>query len=254
MALNISRTQRCNIACCRGFTLVESLVVIAIIALLVGLAVPSLASARSFARQAKATTQIAQTGVTFTNYSNSYKDSFPFHLPGSWLQSEPPDEVETPTMSDSSPFGIRYSWPVVFHAVAPWRENYRTWINPGIDFDPSSPWSSPDGTSKWPSYYMSSSLAGDPSTWMPIGGKPGPRAIRLSDVAFTSSKAQLIEVVRPYLPPPAQVNVATRLIGACDGSVKLRDDTDARSASLNRTTGSQVIYFDTTDGVRGADW
>jgi hypothetical protein len=249
MALTTSRSRSR-----RAFTLVEALVVIAIIILLIGLAVPALARARASARQTKSAVQLSQTAVTFASYANIYQDAFPFHQPGEWMQIEPPDDVAEPTMRDSAPFGIRYSWPVVFHTVAPWREHYQSWLNPGIEFSASSPWRASDGSNVWPSYFMSSALAGDPSTWLPTGGDPGPRAMRVTDVSFTSSKAQLIEVIRPYLPPREQSNVTSRLVAAVDGSVKLRNDADARQASLNRVTGTRVIYFDTTDGIRGADW
>jgi prepilin-type N-terminal cleavage/methylation domain-containing protein len=64
----------------RGFTLVELLVVMAIIALLLGLLLPALARARASARQVKDSTQIKQTHAGLVTASNDSQGVLP--LPG----------------------------------------------------------------------------------------------------------------------------------------------------------------------------
>lgn len=59
-----------------GFTLIELLVVIAIIALLVGILLPSLASARDAARQAKCGTSLRQLSISAVTHSNDKKGLF----------------------------------------------------------------------------------------------------------------------------------------------------------------------------------
>src|ERR1700759_833150 len=57
----------------RGFTLVELLVVIGIIALLVSMLMPTLSKARRAAVNVQCAAQLRQINVAFTNYLNDYK-------------------------------------------------------------------------------------------------------------------------------------------------------------------------------------
>ncbi len=63
----------------RGFTIIELLVVIGIIALLVGMLVPALAGAIDHSRKRKELNSLRQVGVAWTLYANASKDSV---LPG----------------------------------------------------------------------------------------------------------------------------------------------------------------------------
>ena len=61
----------------RGFTLVELLVVIGIIALLISILLPTLNKAREAARTAQCLSNIRQLGMAFQMYANEFKDVVP---------------------------------------------------------------------------------------------------------------------------------------------------------------------------------
>lgn len=69
--------NRCKKKIRTGFTLVELLVVIAVIAILAGLLLPALNSAREKARTIQCANACRQMGLSVSMYQNDYDEHFP---------------------------------------------------------------------------------------------------------------------------------------------------------------------------------
>lgn len=82
-----------------GFTLIEILVVVAIIGLLTAILVPSLNSARRSAKRTACSSNLHQLGIAIRAYLNDSKDILPF---ASELPSFPPPPI--PLGNNNSPF------------------------------------------------------------------------------------------------------------------------------------------------------
>lgn len=86
----------------RGFTLIEMLVVIAIIATLAGIIFPVLSKAKDRAYQVQCTNNLKQIGTAIQMYHQDWEDRFPFAVdftdeplsPSAWAPSNIPNVVE----------------------------------------------------------------------------------------------------------------------------------------------------------------
>ncbi len=68
----------------RGFTLVELLVVISIIALLIALLLPALAKAKRLALRAVSASNMHQVGIALAEYANEYRGQYPPNFVANW--------------------------------------------------------------------------------------------------------------------------------------------------------------------------
>ena len=73
----------------RGFSLVEVIVVIGIIAILIALLLPAVQAARESARRTQCTNNLKQIGLGFHNYENAHKAFPPNGTAGATPSSKP---------------------------------------------------------------------------------------------------------------------------------------------------------------------
>src|SRR5439155_11108828 len=81
----------------RGFTLVELLVVVAVLALLAGLLFPVLSQARHAARRSACVSNLRQLGAAFAMYAGDYDETLPeaggaFGSTAAWIDYDSPGE------------------------------------------------------------------------------------------------------------------------------------------------------------------
>lgn len=236
--------------------------VIAVIALLAGIALPALASARSKAGMTKSLANLHSLAVTFQLYHEQYK-AYPYIDDAQQLLFTPPDQTPSLKVGISPQWDIERYWPCVMHDIAPWRENYRTWISPGLDRDMSRPWLAPgsppaaSGTTIDPSYRYSNSFVASSDTWTP-GASTTPKAgaQRADMVTSPSSKVLLLDQDSVFAQRAQRLAPADpRPVLFADASASAVPDSRALSPSANRLRSSYSprVYHDTTDGVRGRD-
>jgi prepilin-type N-terminal cleavage/methylation domain-containing protein len=96
-----------------GFTLVELLTVLAIVAMLIGLLIPSLTMIRNTARRAKQKSQLTEIGLALTAFRNDYGD----YPPSYWHPINSPDYCGAQKLAEAL-----LGWDLLgFHPRSAWR-------------------------------------------------------------------------------------------------------------------------------------
>lgn len=243
----------------RGFSLVEALIVIAVLAILLGLLLPQLRLGRTKATEVASLANLRSIGQTVELYGQSNGDRFPFAAPGTELSLAPPP---TPAICPlGSVFFLEGMWPTLMHEVAPWTEHFSAWLSPARPRDEFT-WPISCGLSLppmggWVSYRYSNSFVASPRVWDGSGSATeadiGPTTQGM--VSYPASKVIFYDGDRAYatgLPPGTQIK---RPVLFVDGSASLRLDSDAAAPVTNPLVAwPSRPYHDTPGGVTGRDF
>jgi len=257
----------------RGFTLIEVLVGIAIVALLIGIQLPALAKARVAGYRTRALANARTVGSGFELYTTDHDDTYPFVAPGDDPMGDPGMQFvsvdwypEETIIATNDLFRLGWAWPSPMSRVLPWEENYQTWVSPGMDTGLPEARGLSDDEDRRPeddiSWRFSHSFLGDPALW----GETPPaetqglfRPVRLYEVVFPSKKVLLWDTHLAFLPTEPELreghwDAATPMAFPA-GHAEARNPLDAAEGVPNPLRGdSDDRLHNTPDGVRGTDY
>lgn len=245
---------------CAAFSLVELLVVVAVIGVLLAIALPALRGARVAAGRTQMLSNLHGVAASFEAYTTSHGGVYPFHDRSKWLTIAPLGEGGSSLFNDD-PWLLKHYWHAKFHAIAPWREHYMSWLNRGVDVDPVAPWSARPGSLfvGYVSYHYSCSFMARPEAWATPSGPANGSSdsliapTRTHEVASPSAKALMIDADRAYLGREERPDDLRGVLMA-DGSASSRADAAATAPVQNKVNDRPpAVYHDTPGGVRGRD-
>lgn len=261
----------------RGFSLIELLVVMGVLAIVLSLALPALSKAKEAARRAKCLAQIRNHQQLLFAYAISYDDQVPYI----WSKVRtPPDEIPYPPPPGSPDWYLAVSslWHVPMMDSFGGNGLHETLFCPSnTELDSlealmhEAEVANPKQMQGTRDYSLSNALFLDPEALDPDDPNPDHQYYvpqRLSEIAFPSDKAFLIDSGPPYHDPRwRRVGVfATppydQIVGWSDGSAVLLNTAEIIPGLIMNPTGdtdldrirSELAKLDFTPwGVRGRD-
>lgn len=239
-----------------GFTLIEILVVLAIVLVLIAITLPALAGARVAGLRSVTRSNIRQSAVSMFVYTDTHRGAFPWRNASDWIPLDPPSPDGSVSFSVVVPyFNLFFFWQGLMHGVAPWSEHYRSWLAGGVRHG-EPPWRSPEGGYLFPSFHLAEAFLARPELWRSDAQEDDTlyRPVFAKDVLFPSQKAMML-TSRQALPPPVSEPDPKTILAMADGSVRDErlEDATPPEAPPWKSTDPQPVH-DTPDGVRGVDY
>lgn len=237
----------------RAFTITELLVVISIIAVLIAILLPSLASTRQAARSTRCLSNLRGIAPVVELYLGHSKGIFPFWPEGVFLATGP----DAPGGGSSYTIGPHWAnssaWASVVAPVANWRDHYGSWVCSGSRRAPGQPWDINGDNRGRVSYELTHGFFARPETWSSMVRSASEllRPVTVADLLFPAAKVQFVDVEGAHRAPSDQSDTSLVLFG--DGHARAVAKSTARAAYPNQITGTQNVWFDTADGARGVD-
>ncbi len=267
------RTTRHN----NAFSIIELLVVIGIIGILLSLLLPALAQTRAAAKQTQALSNGRQIGISFSQYADRY-GAYPYgddqtRIEGAAM-TPPPGIMFIPWFPDgviigtSDYFSLSFLWPALMRDVAPFEENYKLWVSPGIRAELPELGEIDLGNPDFElrerlqvSWLYSNSFQADPRLWSDKGSADPSfyRAIRPDDVQFPANKVMLWDGDVAWLPKDPKIvgnhYLAPTPMVFGDLHAAVHNPVEASEGYPNPLRGGDVTKLhNTPDGVSGTDY
>jgi len=243
----------------RGFTLLELLLVVVLIATLIGLAMPSLSASRSSARMVTTQARLRQCGQLLTIYASDWKDAHPCVF-------DPSATSAVVRLSGGRSVEIPWYFMQSFYWQLALVDGYLNGdMSPDVLKPSEPPPLEPD------MFAMSCTAFAAPEFW-DVATRTGERqyrATRTHDVTFPAHKAILISISnfdidpdtgQPYFPGGKSPDPAVPLLMS-DGSVRVMVKSAIRPGVSNGEGGSRGFLHGadfyaahhTINGLRGRD-
>ncbi|MFI4897378.1 MAG: type II secretion system protein [Phycisphaerales bacterium JB059] len=261
----------------RGFSLIELMVVIGIIALILAIALPALGGARSTAKQTLALANMRSTQQLFARYATDH-GQYPFRGVG-----DQPAELEEPVepnaltfswypegviLATSDHFEQAVLWPAIVAPIDEWPGIAETWVSPGRDFELPRLEDLMNGLEIEPgemfSIVYSHSFVARPTLWMPERGKSVDRLAELrptraSEVRAPAGKVMLWDRHLAYLSKEPEREGehyrAKTPMAFADGHGALEVPSEASAGVANPLNGgNETRLHNTAQGVYGLDY
>ena len=255
----------------RAFTLVELLVVVAVIALLIGILLPALSAARRSAAEMKSLSNIRQNTLGLIALADRTDGRFPTAplVKGETDVFGNPKTLLPTNHGFIAPiqwFGHTLSWSVVLYESG-W-ENTRTFRGPSATaaFSRDAPIEGLPQSLRAitsTSYYLTETVFAKPKLFTPQDpfNQPGIEVCQaqlLAQVSFTSDKALMYETDGALIPRrPASVDrtLWDRPVAFFDGHAEQRKTADALETVPNvRHVNNDGPLITTLDGIKGRDF
>lgn len=238
-----------------GFTLVEILVVISIIAILLAISIPALLSARASARETVSLSNIRQSGLAIETYLNANSNTYPYFIEGTWLRITPTG-VPEPALLSPGHYDLSQYWPTLMHELLPWPEHFEAWVGPGDWND--TPWLRNGFAPGSASYRLTHSFLARPGAWQDgIADDRSFRApVRISDVRFPSTKVLLYDqdlTQRDSL-KQADRDPDRRPVAFPDGHASQKRRSEATPPARIAWKEQPRAWDDTPNGASGSDY
>ncbi len=261
----------------RGFSLIELMVVIGIIALILAITLPALGGARSSAKQTLALANVRSTQQLFERYSSD-NGRYPFRAAGDQPAGlEEPVEPNALTFSwypegvllaTTNHFDLANLWPAIVADLDEWPGIAETWVSPGRAFELPELDDVMNGFEIEPgemfSIVYSNSFVARPTLWMEDRGETVDRIAELrptraSEVRAPAGKVMLWDRHLAYLSKePERVGEHYREktpMAFADGHGSLEDPSEASDGVANPLNGGDdTTLHNTSQGVYGIDY